>query len=320
MTRSTTAHNDARHECTHLDPDGHPRHEHGQRVMYVKDRCRCQSCSRANTEYEAKRHKAAVLHLPRHVEHSSVRDHIRYLHAAGVTTQSIATATGVTPMTIRTLTHENSRADGSRPRRVHERTARVILSLTLESVPPTRIDVTGSRRRLQALVAAGWCQTELAERLPINAFALYEMIHGQRGPWINMSLHHEICTLYDQLWNRPPPSPRKKAMALHVARRHGWVPPLAWDDESIDDPTARPHVDQIAIGSQGTRLLGGGVVNTDSLTDCILEWGMGVHESADRLGVSISAIEQGVRRHAPHLRQRLNRNTIAARNRQDLAS
>jgi hypothetical protein len=44
------------------------------------------------------------------------------------------------------------------------------------------------------------------------------------------------------------------------ARANGWAPPLAWDDETIDDPKARPHLRVTVDGVDDVvveRVLGG---------------------------------------------------------------
>ncbi len=58
-------------------------------------------------------------------------------------------------------------------------------------------------------------------------------------------LAQRVAAAYDALWDRPPPqrTPREReeaAAAETHARRRGWAPPLAWDDEEIDLQDARP--------------------------------------------------------------------------------
>lgn len=44
------------------------------------------------------------------------------------------------------------------------------------------------------------------------------------------------AALYEQRWQGPDGHPGPTARAA----REGWSPPLAWDDDTIDDPTASP--------------------------------------------------------------------------------
>ena len=99
------------------------------------------------------------------------------------------------------------------------------------------VDATGTRRRIRALQALGW--------------PLY-VIDGHIGGTPRTGLAWNILTssavfrstaeaverCYASLSMTPGPSAQTRARAL----RKGWVPPLAWDDDVIDDPTARPYV------------------------------------------------------------------------------
>jgi hypothetical protein len=105
----------------------------------------------------------------------------------------------------------------------------------------TVIDGTGTRRRLQALVYAGWTQSELARRMPMN--------RGHFGRTIVSDLV-EVATvkktraLYDGLWRTDPTTAgvpaHRAAAARQIAADRGWAPIGAWDDDRIDDPEAWP--------------------------------------------------------------------------------
>jgi len=54
-----------------------------------------------------------------------------------------------------------------------------------------------------------------------------------------------LAGAYDALWDRRPPmatqQDREAAASAHAhARRCGWPPPMAWEDDEIDLPDARP--------------------------------------------------------------------------------
>lgn len=66
-----------------------------------------------------------------------------------------------------------------------------------------------------------------------------------------------VRTLYDQIWNVPPPSGTQyersaSKRARTLANRNGWPPPLAWDDDEIDDPTMGPHFVHVTNGLHPT--------------------------------------------------------------------
>ena len=99
---------------------------------------------------------------------------------------------------------------------------------------PRVIDGTGTRRRLQALVAIGWTAPLIGARLDVTQALITRLYHRPR---VNSQTAAAVRALYDELWNVPGPSWRSR----YRARVAGWPPPLAWDDDTIDDPTAWPH-------------------------------------------------------------------------------
>lgn len=114
----------------------------------------------------------------------------------------------------------------------------------------SRVDATGTRRRLQALCALGWSFRELGHRLGVD-----DALIGRwaRATTVRRSTSTRVDELYEQLSGTVPPTTTQAqrfsaARARETARREGWVPPLAWDD--IDTDPAPPevvviHVDDI---------------------------------------------------------------------------
>lgn len=99
-----------------------------------------------------------------------------------------------------------------------------------------RIDAIGTRRRLQALSAIGWTQTHLADELEVSVQSLHQLATDERRT-VTAVTAERVRELYDRLSMTPGPS----AMARTTAKRNGWAPPLAWDDDTIDDPDAEPE-------------------------------------------------------------------------------
>ena len=90
----------------------------------------------------------------------------------------------------------------------------------------------GSTRRLQALTAIGWDTDTLATELGWTSTQLAKALTGHTPP----HTRHHITALYDLLSMTPGPS----TQARQHAQQHGWPPPLAWDDEHLDNPDATP--------------------------------------------------------------------------------
>lgn len=116
---------------------------------------------------------------------------------------------------------------------------------------PLTIDATGTRRRLHALMRLGWPADLLAARFGVSGPAVRAWARNER---VRRSTAAKVADLYDRLCWTVGPSTKTRARAVAA----GWPPPLAWDDDTIDDPAARPStgayadrkrapVDEIAV-------------------------------------------------------------------------
>ena len=175
------------------------------------------------------------------VDAAPVRAHIDYLRAAGAGTVPIARAAGVSTATIARILYGQQ---GQRPNAtVRTQSAEAILAVTLDDchIPDgARIDATGTRRRIQALVAAGWSFTALEPEIGIHNRHLGAVA---RADYVTAAIARKVRIAYKRLVQTTPeqagvPS-QAQALARRVARRECWHGPLAWD--SIDDPTAQPE-------------------------------------------------------------------------------
>src|SRR3954469_4849079 len=137
-------------ECTHPQA----RHQHGTRAAYVKDRCRCTDCTAANTAASraAIRERIYGRWQP-YVDATPVREHITALRAAGIGVERIAQLAGLSVSHIRQLA-EHGRDGVPATQRVVPNPATPLLGIDVgdpSRAPRSRIDATGTRRRLQAL-------------------------------------------------------------------------------------------------------------------------------------------------------------------------
>lgn len=183
-----------------------------------------------------------------HVDAAPVREHIQAVLDTGLTRNRYAALAQVRPAAITRILH-GSPAQGIPPQaRVRTAVAQRLLAVhpgTRPSLPAARVDATGTRRRLQALVATGWSQRSLARMLAsAGTRPAWGLIHGQ--PHVTVATERAVRALYARLWDQPPPETTRDeryaaAVARRCAARHGWEPPLAWDDDEIDDPAAQPH-------------------------------------------------------------------------------
>lgn len=102
--------------------------------------------------------------------------------------------------------------------------------------PPRYVDATGARRRIQALMAIGHSQNDLAQALGRKRAGSLGPFLWQRGRHqVTYELHERIRQVYEQLWDKPGTGKRAALVSEHAAAK-GWPPPLWWDDDVIDDP------------------------------------------------------------------------------------
>lgn len=102
------------------------------------------------------------------------------------------------------------------------------------------ITITGARRRLQALAALGWSSEVVAERCGIHPTSLNEIRRGERRQYVHRDVAEAIGRVYDALSMTIPEPSRSVSWTRSRARANGYLPPLAWEDERIDDPDYRP--------------------------------------------------------------------------------
>lgn len=115
----------------------------------------------------------------------------------------------------------------------HRRTVRAYIT----KGQPLVVDATGTRRRIRALMRIGWSLHEQARRLGVAVQSL-SRTHRQRDH-VLLSTAQKVAALYDELSMTPGTCVR----ARNHAERRNWPPPLAWDDDEIDDPAAQPAHD-----------------------------------------------------------------------------
>lgn len=220
---------------------------HGTRERYVRgpderdepgSGCRCADCRAANTANANRIYQMKAMgRWQPYVDAAPVRAHVAELMRQGYPAKRIARLAGVAPATIGRLIAGCGRVRAS--------TAQAILSVGagLDSLPArARVDGTGTRRRVQALVAVGWSLARLAAEAGIARSQFQLLVHAEG---VSAGTARAVRVLYSALWDQPPPSAtareRQAADASRAwASREGWPPPAAWDDDELDDPSGWP--------------------------------------------------------------------------------
>lgn len=118
---------------------------------------------------------------------------------------------------------------------------------------PARVDAIGFIRRYRALCYMGWTTSQQVEMARIS----FDITHIMRHGHVHRSSHEAMVALYERLWNTPGPSSRTRLLA----QRKGWLPPMAWDDDELDNPEHispeeifRSHIEALAMNRRFDRL------------------------------------------------------------------
>lgn len=171
-----------------------------------------------------------------YIDSRPVRHHITRLRLAGVGIKQIAKLCGISPGAVQIIV---DRRTGPAVK-VLPSTAAKILSVAVPSTPSAipagsqRVSAIGTSRRLRALVAAGYTPAMLSREVgtaPNNAYALFGHCDD-----VAAATAQAVADVFDRLEMVPGPSDRARALAHKL----GWAPPLAWDEDTIDDTGAHP--------------------------------------------------------------------------------
>lgn len=211
-----------------------------------------------------------------------VNAHIQTLQDAGMSLQRIGRLADISEAGVRRL------AGRKRVWRTHgER----ILAIDPRGFYPGEdtgyVSAVGTARRLQALIAIGYTQRDLAGRLGITADNLGLIIRERASVYISTA--QAVDELFQSLQMEPAPPSAAATFSRERAKKQGWPPPLAWDEETIDDPEAEPMGVEPVRANRAKWL--------DSYWE-LKEWGMSDERIADRLGLKYDSMITTLRRTA----------------------
>lgn len=177
------------------------------------------------------------------VDPTPTRLHLARLRAAGMSWAHIAELSGIHRDTLRNID------DTRRVETLTEESVLAVQPAAPEGRGANRAG-PGSARRLQALIAIGWPLRWIGRHLGIDSRNLWRVVYQRAA--VTGSTAAKIARTYDALWDKKPPTGTTReriavAKALGMARRNGWVPPIAWDESTTrkepewpaQSPTAR---------------------------------------------------------------------------------
>lgn len=174
-----------------------------------------------------------------------VREHLMALRAAGLGRDRIGRLSGVHPRRVQAIINGSTSARDGVQTHVRAATAAKLLAVRPERrlvADDRRIGATGTRRRLQALVALGWSRSEVARRSGLNENTIGRAMVRDGCALATARAVHRV---YEELWDQQPPidTGEQRCSVSHARReaaRKGWALPMLWDDDTIDDPAAVP--------------------------------------------------------------------------------
>lgn len=222
-------------------------HQHGTNAAYVLDKCRCPPCCQARrAQDDWRRRQQAYGRYDKYVPAEPVRQHVRDLMAQGMGWKRVAETAGVSGSSMWKLLYGKTKPDGSRlpSKRITRANAEALLAVTLDLADGAILEeAPGVQLRLRALVALGWSMSKLAAHLGVTPTNAGPLFHGTRG--VTVGTRRAVEALYEELSMRLPSEDTHRdkiaaSRARRYAQQHGWLPPLALDDERLDDPGYRP--------------------------------------------------------------------------------
>jgi transcriptional regulator with XRE-family HTH domain len=262
-------------------------YQHGTLVARKIGRCDCTPCRDAGNRYNARRE--LLINTGRwqpYTDAQPVRDHVNQLRAAGLGWQRIADLANVAHPTVSRLLYGQPSEGDAPTKRMRPRIAAALLAVhaDLDTLADgAQIDATGTRRRSQALTCLGWSQSEQAGRLGVNK-GNYTRINT--AELVTAGRARAVRALYAELSMTVAPPSQSATYARRIAKRRKYAPPLAWDDDAIDDPAARPDFGEKVPS---------GIAVLENVDELVAQ-GYTVDQAAHRLGVSRSCIDKARRR------------------------
>ncbi|KAA6216443.1 hypothetical protein [Streptomyces filamentosus] len=207
-----------------------PPPQHGERRCYLRG-CRRPECVEANKRY-CKQYRLATVHAPLRVDASAAVRRLAHWANQGYShTQIAAVAKINAPEVSKLLTGKQTSISLAHARRIqtaHDPSGAPYHAMT---------DATGTIRRGRALYAIGYPLYRIAQDIPMNANDLGRLLMLESAT-VRQSIANGMAALYQRLSGTLGPS----HLAVCAARRLRWDSPIAWDDDSVDDPAAIPDV------------------------------------------------------------------------------
>lgn len=203
--------------------------------------CKCQPCRDAKVKADALRAIANASGRPVRIPAEPAADHIRTLLDAGMGWTRIGRAAHSSSCTIARILNGQEL--------IRRTVAERFLAVKYRPAPGRTLNATGTRRRVQALMAMGHTVTRIASESGVDASVIFDILGG--AIHVRGITADRIAAAYDWLATRPPVDIRPAAVTVsrNRAAREGWRDPQWWEDMGdIDDPTFDPDAADAELG------------------------------------------------------------------------
>lgn len=283
--------------------------DHGTGARYKGRRdlpgCRCGACTTAASRADAERRLDRLSGTPRAATPAvlaKVLKHLRQLASSDMSHAEIAKASGTSQSTVSQL------LSGQRKALMSSTATKLLRVRPTDRSATCMVSAVGAMRRLRALYWMGHGARVISSRTGLQSDTVMLLARGMRAR-TTAARFDAVRRVYDDLAMVPGLAEQPRAFAVE----RGWLGPLAWDDDTIDDPRAEPMVDAVApVATEGENvaarwLMGESVVlSPDDKHEVLLhlfEWStFSPGQIAARLEMSESAAEQTWFRHKKKLR------------------
>ncbi|MFD3638265.1 hypothetical protein ACH43Y_14255 [Streptomyces rubiginosohelvolus] len=206
--------------------------------------------------------------------------HLRYLFAEGMGWERVTRAAHCSSSTIHRILGGQQL--------VRRSVADRILAVKARPAPGRFTDATGTRRRVQALIAIGHTVGHVSDEAGVDQSVLIDIIGGSQTRARGITADR-IAAAYDWLSHQPPTSERTSAISAcrNRAARAGWPDPTWWEDMGhIDDPTFDPTTAERPLKRNELAALRRAEI------EHLASYGYDADEIADRVNLGIKATRE----------------------------
>lgn len=208
-------------------------------VRFKVEQCHCDICRAGNTAYVARRHRLiAYGRWQPYIDAEPARSHVKALGAAGIGWKRVALLADVQPSTMSKLLYGSTRRGPSD--RIRPTTAAAILAVEIDTAPladGALMVAAGTQRRMRAMAALGWGLSEQGRQIGRAVSNYHKILDFDE---VRVGTARAVADLYRQLSTVAAPAGYSATRARSWAHANHCFPPIAWDDDTINDPAARP--------------------------------------------------------------------------------